>query len=171
MRALYSAGPSRTSVRSPVKLAGVVRFVIGSIGVGLLAAPMLAEVCSVPGDRDSIQFAVNDPACTTINLADLVYAESVLVQRSVSIVGPAGVAEIAGLVEVRGAGTVVDFTNIKVDNGCSPSAFVTSAGGQAEAGSLEVVTSGGGPCPPTSTVIFSDGFESGGTSVWTITVP
>ena len=147
-------------------------FVIGAIAVGVWVAPLAAEVCSVPGDRASIQFAVDDPSCTTINLANQVYAESVLVQRSVSIVGPAGVAEIAGLVEVRGAGTVVDFTNIKVDNGCSPGAFVTSAGGQAEAGSLEVVTTDGGPCPPVnSTYIFSDGFESGGTSVWTVTVP
>lgn len=132
-----------------------------------LGAPAVhaGDICTVPGDRPSIQAAVDDPSCDGIVLADQVYTESVLVHRPVSIAGPAGVADIAGLVEVRGASTSVYLTDLKIVNDCQPGVLVTSLGGQATVSSVELVTSPGGVCP-----IFVDGFESGNTLAWTATL-
>lgn len=172
MRKPLSDGASMGFAKSIARPSLLALWTVMTTGICLWNEPLAAAVCSVPGNRATIQNAVDDPSCTRINLGNRVYVESVLVHRSVSIVGPAEIADIAGLVEVRGSGTVADFTNIKVENGCTPGAFVTSDGGQAEASSLEVVTTPGGPCPPSSSgSTFRDGFESGDTSAWSARVP
>lgn len=43
--------------------------------------------CSVPGDYTTIQAAVNDPGCTTINVAAGAYAENVVINRLVTLNG------------------------------------------------------------------------------------
>jgi parallel beta-helix repeat protein len=52
-------------------------------GMALAAGP----VCTVPGDFATIQGAVNDAGCTTINVAAGTYAEHVTVNRAVTING------------------------------------------------------------------------------------
>ncbi len=47
-----------------------------------LASPALAGVCTVPGSHATIQEAIDDPLCTTINLAVQTYAESISIPRS-----------------------------------------------------------------------------------------
>jgi hypothetical protein len=136
-----------------------------------LASPQAsaqAAECVVPGDHATVQDAAADHGCDPITLADLTYSESVRIERSVSITGPVEVAEIAGLVEVAGPGTLVQLSNLRVDNGCAPEALISSSGGQVVGDGLEVVGTAGGPCPPvTFDLLFADGFESGDTSAWT----
>ena len=127
-----------------------------------------AAECSVPGDHATLQDAAADYGCDPITLADQTYSESVRIERSVSIAGPVQIAEIAGLVEIAGAGTHVQLSNLLVNNGCAPEALIAGTGGQLEGTDLEVVRTSGGPCPPvTINLLFADGFESGDTSAWT----
>ena len=96
--------------------------------VAMVLAPVasLADVCDVPSaEYPTVQRAVDTPICTTVNLTDPSYPESVLIRRSLSISGPAALAIIEGLVEVRGGGTVVQMDNLSIENGCTPSAFLT----------------------------------------------
>src|SRR6267142_4761853 len=54
------------------------------------ARPMFAvggPICSVPGDYSTIQAAVNDPGCTTINVAAGTYVENVTINRTVTLNG------------------------------------------------------------------------------------
>ncbi|HMJ04796.1 MAG TPA: hypothetical protein VK474_00940 [Chthoniobacterales bacterium] len=57
--------------------------------VGLLASAGLAQAatCNVPADYPTIQAAVNDPACSEVNVAPGVYNVNVAVNRSVEING------------------------------------------------------------------------------------
>ncbi len=143
--------------------------------VALALAPALsrAQICDVPSPtHPKLQGAIENTGCATINLADQSYAESILITRTVSILGPVGLANINGFVQVQGASTVVEMTNLMVENGCTPAAFLVNGGGQVNSERLEVVWVDGGPCPTvSSTHIFSDDFESSDTSAWSAAVP
>lgn len=89
-------------------------FLLGAclVGVGLLAisggvlalaAPQPALTCSVPGDHASIQAAINDLSCASIDLGAGVHYETVVVSRSVSI-GGAGASNT--IVDGQGQGSV-----------------------------------------------------------------
>lgn len=128
---------------------------------------VLAADCAVPGDRPTIQDALADYGCDPINLADQIYSESILIERAVAIVGPVQVAEIAGGVEVNGAGTQARLEAVRVDNGCSPQALISTDEGRVEGDRLEVVRTEGGPCPDVVIdLLFADGFESGNVDAW-----
>ncbi len=149
---------------------GLLAALVGLVGIGLGAYPVRAGVdCTVPGSHVSIQVAVDDLNCDNVILANQTYNESVLIQRSMSITGPAGVADIAGLVEARGTATSVQLTNLKIVNDCWPGAMVSSRGGQISTSGVEAVSSPGGSCPRTA-IVFEDGLESNDTSAWTLTV-
>ena len=143
------------------------------LALGLMArAPAGADVCSVPGSHPTIQEAVNDSACTEIDLSDQTYPESILVTRSLTIAGPgAGTAILEGGVEVTRSGTIVTLTDLEVRNGCQPEALSAAGGGRVEGTGLVVVRSAALPCPSVIADIFLDGFESGDTSAWSSTVP
>ena len=152
-----------TTGRTTVALFGALILTAGSVG---------AVDCNVPGSHATVQSAIDDTDCTNVVLADQGYDESLLINRSVAITGPAALADINGHVEVQGAGNVVDMTNIQVQNGCLPEAFLVTDGGRVDSTRLEVVWSDGGPCPTASTDhIFSDGFESSDTSRWSAAAP
>jgi hypothetical protein len=68
--------------------------VVSAFGV----ADALAATCSVPGDHPTIQSAVNDPVCTTINVAPGLYNENVTVNRTVTINGAQAGNPVAGRV-------------------------------------------------------------------------
>src|SRR5882724_7403364 len=55
-----------------------------------------AVTCNVPGDHGSIQAAVDDPACDTINVAAGGYAENVMIPRSVTLNGAQANTPVAG---------------------------------------------------------------------------
>jgi len=142
------------------------------VALALPPAVSRAVDCDVPRPaHPTVQSAIDDAACTTINLGDQSYSESLLIRRSLSIVGPPELADIAGYVEVGGSGTVVEMTNLMVENGCVPYSFLVTDGGQVNTTRLEVVSTDGAPCPPVDSVIFADGFESGSTSRWSVAVP
>src|ERR1700686_147535 len=44
-------------------------------------------ICNVPADYSTIQAAVSDPGCTTVNVASGVYAESVTINHSLILNG------------------------------------------------------------------------------------
>ena len=127
--------------------------------------------CTVPdGSYPTVQSAINDVTCTTINLSDQSYPESILIYRSVTIAGPPGLADIAGFVKVQGGSTVVQMNNVMVQNGCQPLAFEVMTGSQFDSTRLEVIYQAGDPCPELEVTLFADGFESGNTSAWSVTV-
>ena len=138
--------------------------------LGGLASPALAGVCTVPGSHATIQEAIDDPACTTINLAVQTYPESINIPRSLILAGPGGGGAIVeGLVRVVGAGTVVDLNDLAVQNGCLENAMLVLGGAEVNGTNLTVERSAALPCPPS--FIFSDGFETGDTSAWSSQVP
>lgn len=150
---------------------GRISAVLGVI-LALVPAVSLAVDCTVPTPRyPTVQSAINDTVCTTINLSDQSYPESILINRSLSILGPAGLADIEGYVQVRGAGTVVQMDNLMVHNGCQPAAFLVTSEGHVDSTRLEVEYEAGAPCPAIDLMPFSDGFESGNTLAWSSTVP
>jgi hypothetical protein len=109
------------------------------LGVTTVPLPVRAGTCMVPGSHATIQAAINDPSCTTIDLANQTYSESVLVSRSLTIASPSGgSATIEGLVAVEGSGTVVALDDLGVQNGCSPEALRVQGGAEVNGTNLQV---------------------------------
>lgn len=63
---------------------------------------------------------------------------------------------------------VIDLIDLVVENGCTGAALTSLQGARVEGLGLEVVRQTGLPCPVEA--IFSAGFETGDTSVWSSTV-
>ena len=148
--------------------------VAGALFVGMaagVAAPVAAGTCNVPGSHPSIQEAVLDIACTSIDITATTYNESIEVARSLTINGPGGGgAVIEGLATVTGSGTQVAFNNLAVQNGCTPDGVRVDGGAEVNGTNFAVTSDTALPCPIVP-FIFSDGFESGNTSAWSATVP
>ena len=162
---------ARTSRASRAPRLGAV-LVLTSLLVLLpgLAAPAPADTCTVPGTHTSVQSAVDDPVCSTIELADQAYPESVNIPRSVQIAGPVtGTAAIEGLLRVVGSDTEVELERLRIENGCRDQAILVREGAEVAGSELDVVHSQSLSCP--RSVIFSDGFESGDISAWSRSVP
>ena len=75
-----------------LKKMAVVGTVVLTIAISVLlsntrTSRAAGPVCSVPGDYATIQGAVNDAGCTTINVAAGAYSETVSINRSVTING------------------------------------------------------------------------------------
>jgi len=138
-----------------------------------LSSALEAQTCTVPDSHATIQHAINDPACTMISLSAQPFAESIIIPRSMTLTGPgAGEAIVEGLVLMTGAGTEIVLHDLIVRNGCSPNALRTVSGAKVSGNNLSVERSAALPCPaPTAGRIFADGFESGGTSNWSMTLP
>lgn len=134
-----------------------------------LSAPVGAGVCTVPGSHALVQDAVDDPACTTVEVAAGTHAESVYVGRSVTVSGPeTGVAVLAGTVRAEGAGDLVTLRDLRVENGCRGRGASAGAGATLATDGVAVLRQAGLPCPPFG--LFSDDFESGDTGAWSSTV-
>lgn len=141
-------------------------------GVLTASSPARAQTCAVPGTHPTIQEAVDDPTCTTIDLAAQSYPESIEIRRSLTLGGPAaGGAVIEGLVLVVGSGTAVNLEHLEVANGCSPDALRTAGGATVVGAGISVQRSAVLPCPELASSIFSDGFETGDTGRWSSTTP
>jgi hypothetical protein len=133
-------------------------------------SPLFAATCTVPGSHSTIQKAVNDSSCTTVNLASQTYGESVNIPRSLTIAGPSnGSAIIEGQVWVTGQNTQVQLVDLRVQNGCQLEALTVVKGAQMEGTNLRTISSGILPCPPL--FVFSDDFESGNLTAWSSSVP
>jgi hypothetical protein len=131
---------------------------------------VFAATCTVPGTHATIQQAVSDSNCTTVNLASQIYHESVNVPRSVTLAGPLnGTAIIEGQVWVTGRNTQVQLVDLRVQNSCQPEALTVEKGAQMDGTNLYTYSSEILPCP--TLYIFFDDFESGDTAAWTSSVP
>lgn len=145
----------------------------------LSATGAAADLCTVPTSHATIQQALDQPLCTTILLAAGTYAESITIDRSVSLRGAASPPSIlAGRVMVTGTGTVAALADLRVDTstpglaGCFPEAVVVGEGARLLGEHLDVrqADGPGGDCDPGGP-LFSDGFESGTTEFWSATFP
>ena len=79
--------------------------------------------CSVPGDQPTIQAAVDNVACTTINLATQVFSEEVVITRSLTLNGNGATIDGGGVnrpleIDATGTGGVsVSLSNLSLTNG------------------------------------------------------
>jgi nitrous oxidase accessory protein NosD len=98
-------------------------------GLMLLSKNMTTQaagpVCTVPGDYATIQAAVNDPGCLTINVAPGAYAENVTINRALTLNGAqagndfsgrtfagAGESTLTGQITIQAAGVTIDGFSI-----------------------------------------------------------
>src|SRR5437764_1882838 len=86
--------------------------------LALGAAIASAATCNVPADHATIQSAVDDLNCTTINVAAGTYAEGVSIGRAVTLAGPnSGVSALGTRgpeATVTSSGTTFNVTNASV---------------------------------------------------------
>lgn len=131
--------------------------------------------CGVPNQRPTIQAAVDDPICTTIQIQAGTFPEWVRINRNLTLVG-AGIdsTTITGDVAISGAGVVVLMTDLAVDTsvpgsaGCFGDAIRVVGGAETLAVRVRGLNAKGpGPC--LLTLIFADGFETGNTNQWSST--
>jgi hypothetical protein len=165
--------PSRPSREGELLVAGVRPARSAGLALVLLLALSrlaMAGICFVPGTHPTLQAAIDDAACSEIQLAAQVYEESVLIERSLALAGPGGGGAIVeGRLRARGAGVVVTVTDVAVENGCQPEAMNAGTGAEIDGLNFEVASSSSAPCP--LMLIFADGFESGDTAAWDSTIP
>src|ERR1700720_4484497 len=97
------------------KLKTLIIVAIGATVLALGAAVASAATCNVPADHATIQLAVDDPSCATINVAAGTYADSVSIGRAVTLAGSnAGVSALATRgpeATVTSGGTTFNLTN------------------------------------------------------------
>lgn len=121
----------------PLKPAGELplRFWFCLVWVGLIivawggyAPPLQAATCSVPSTAYStIQAAINDPTCVTINLAAGTYSEQLRVNRSLTIQGAGRLATILDgggsgrPLTIGGSETRLYIYNLRITNGVASS--------------------------------------------------
>ena len=120
-----------------------------------------AAVCTVPGAYGSIQSAVNDSDCTDIQVAEGTYQGSVIVSRTLNLVGAgSGLTTIQGGVTASGNSTNLVFQGFQILNGCPGSAI--SSNGAAMVAGFDIIAenSDGIQCYGEQDLIFSDGFEN-----------
>lgn len=133
-----------------------------------------AAVCNVPsGPHPTIQVAIGDVGCTELILAAQTFVESVEIARTLTITGASTTTTIVeGHVAVTGVSTEITLSNMTIDAtastaGCYSEALDVSGGGRVTSNALIAINGdGAGTCP-----LFSDGFESGSTSAWSMATP
>jgi len=133
-----------------------------------------ADLCPVPSSSHvTIQAAVDDPACTEIELAAGAFIESVVIPRDLVLRGASTTATvIEGQVTVQGGSTQAHIEDLTIDGsaagvGGTLDQALLVGGGARIAGSGLVVLNAATDLHP----IFTDGFESGSTSAWSGTSP
>ena len=135
--------------------------------------PALAGQCTVPGTHDTVQAAVFDPSCDPIELAGATFEESVLIHRSLTLVGvDGGSTTIEGQVRVSESGTQIVLNDLTIRSGCPDATMDVETGANVVGFDIAVGWSAGLPCPEPPVVdVFADGFETGDTSRWSTTSP
>jgi hypothetical protein len=118
-----------------------------------------AQICTVPGSHGSIQSAVSDVGCSTVEVDAGLFSESVVVTRSVALVGNAGGGTIIGSVKATGSSVVLDLESVQL--GCPSNALFSENGASVNTSGVVISLSGGLTCP-----IFEDSFEDLGAAFW-----
>ncbi|MGZ5481008.1 MAG: right-handed parallel beta-helix repeat-containing protein [Pyrinomonadaceae bacterium] len=102
-----------------------------ALGLGLMifsatsnSAKAAMAVCSVPGTHATIQDAVNDLSCTTINVSAGTYPESVTIARPLTLNGPnAGVSALAARSPEATVTSAVTTFNLTTSTGVTIDGF------------------------------------------------
>lgn len=127
--------------------------------LGGFSEPARAGACTVPGTHPSIQAAVDDPACSDIELSNQSYFELLDIDRSLSLFGPpAGDATVIGQVNVSGGATMAILNDFRIESGCANGALRIFGGARMTGSGMQVAHISGTPCGVE--LIFEDGFES-----------
>jgi hypothetical protein len=85
---------------------------LGLLGIALRAMPVAAAPCHVPSSTyPTIQAAVNDATCATINVAAGTYTELVTINRNVTIRGD---GQDVTFVDGSGSGRVFEISQVTV---------------------------------------------------------
>ena len=133
----------------------------------------LAVTCAVPSQRPTLQSAVDDPICTTVQVSAGTYHEILAVTRSVIIIGT-GPPILRGNIGVRGNGVVVTVDNFQIQPYsdviqrplCSGIAVIQNATVYPDRITVVEVAGSGACLNARGDLIFADGFETGNTTRW-----
>jgi hypothetical protein len=112
---------------------------------------------------------VDDALCTDIEIASGSYPESIQIERPLILHGAGASTVLGGFLRAVGTGTTVSLIDLAVQNGCPLRSLCAAAGGSIDGFAVHTVASSALPCPESP--LFADGFESGDTSAWSMTVP
>lgn len=131
------------------------------------AGGVRAADCPVPtGTHPTIQSAVDDPACTSIELSAQTFLENITIDRDLAVAGESTASSIVvGRIVISGSTSAVSMADLTV-SGCFLKALDVSDGASLTGTNLVVVNGIADACP-----IFGDGFEDGSTGAWSATVP
>lgn len=157
-------------MRSP----GIAQLLVISVAVLSWTTVAVAAVCTVPSaPHPTIQEAVDDVGCTEIVIAAGTYAESVEIDRSLSVSGASTTGTtIEGRLAITGAAIGVSLNDLTIDAsapsaaGCFPEALDVTGGAGVTSNALVVVNGDGDAC-----LVFEDGFETGNMNAWSGTTP
>ncbi len=144
--------------QSTTQNSGLIGCLVG-LSVSVWPGMALAVTCQVPSDRPTIQAAVDDATCTDIVLQNQIYAESVSIDRSLLLFGPAGGnAVIRGAVSVEGNSVLAMLADFSIENGCSAPGLAAMQSAEIQAEGVAVQSSAQFGCND-GQVLFSNGFE------------
>lgn len=133
--------------------------------VALVPSSVVADTCDVPASFPSIQSAVDVFTCTEIFVAVGRFYGDVTIDRTLEIAGAgSGSTTLLGKVMVEGSDTSVTLNGLRIEvspEGLPHNGLVSD--GYAETLPDDVVIG--------SSMLFSDGFESGDTTAWTAVAP
>jgi len=140
-------------------------WIVFLVVICLVAAMAVADTCDVPSGYPTIQTAVDDFNCTEIFVAAGRFYGDVTIDRTLEITGAGSESTaVLGKVTVEGSGTSATLNGLKVEvspEGLPHNGLVSD--GFAETLPDDLVIG--------SSILFSDGFETGSTSAWSGTVP
>ncbi len=126
-----------------------------------------AEICSVPGSHATIQSAVLDGSCTTVQLSAGTYTEAITVGRGLTLAGPAeDTTIIAGSLRIESEGGPVVLRNFDMKTACVGEAMAVLGASQVSATNVHLEKDPTLVCSE----IFADGFDAGTTSAWSSVV-
>ena len=123
------------------------------------AYAQVAVACAVPGpSHGTIQQALDDAACASIELAAANYAESLRIARSLTITGAGSAATaIQGRIEIIGLAQV-SLTGLSIRNGCPAPGLRVLDGADVTAADVKIAAAAL-PCPALSDTLFRNSFE------------
>lgn len=151
-----------TPATAPKKAIWRSHAVAAVLSVALLSFPQvsLAILCSPPSaSHPTLQQAVNDPVCTTIELAAQAYPEQIEIRRSLTLTGAGPLSStVDGPILVQGLSIQVAMASLGIRNGCPQPGLRVQAGALVSPANVRVSTSAI-ECPPPPDLIFADRFE------------
>ena len=132
----------------------------------LLPLGALGQTCQVPDDRPTLQLAVDDSNCSTVEITISAIVENVIVSRSVSISGKLGAkSRVIGQMVISGSGVSASLRDLHVDTsdqffaGCFDQALYVADNASVDISNVRISNlDGSGTCVFVEEV-FANGFE------------